>query len=192
MHNNYSTQLYKKISALSEISDDGLDKLFGAIVVKEMKKGAYLLSEGQICRHMYFVEKGYLRTFVNKDGIEINTSFAFETAFTSDLKSLSTDNPSGVIIQAGENTTLYMFEKKALLALYKVSPEIESFGRKLLSQMLIAQQGHADIFKTCTPAERYQYLMAHEPEMLKRVSLSHIASYLGMARETLSRIRKLK
>jgi len=186
------THLYKKIIELTDISDKGLDLLFAAIAIKEIKKGEYVLKEGQICRHIYFVEQGYLRTFVNKDGIEINTAFTFETGFASDLKSLSADNPSGCTIQAGEDTTLYAFEKNALLALYKVSPEIESFGRKLLSQMLIAQQGHADIFKTCTPAERYQYLMAHEPEMLKRVSLSHIASYLGMARETLSRIRKLK
>ena len=93
-------------------------------------------------------------------------------------------------IQAGEFTTIYEFDKDKLLELYNVSAEIESFGRKLLEQLLIAYEEHANLFKIYSPTERYQYLRTNEPEMLQRLSLSQLSSYLGIARETLSRIRK--
>jgi CRP-like cAMP-binding protein len=131
-----------------------------------------------------------LRVFTNKDGKEINTDFVFENNFTTNLKSLRLAIPSDTTIQAGELSTIYEFDKNILLSLYKESPEIESFGRKLLEQLLIAQEEHIHLFKIFKPEERYRYLQTNNPEILQRVSLSQISSYLGVARETLSRIRK--
>ena len=110
--------------------------------------------------------------------------------FTTNLKSLRTAEPSENTIQAGDNSIVYEFDKDKLLELYKVSAEIESFGRKLLEHLLIAQEEHLNLFKLYTPTERYQYLQKNKPDILQRVSLSQLSSYLGVARETLSRIRK--
>ena len=139
-----------------------------------------------------FVEKGYLRTFITESGNEINTDFTFESNFTTNLKSLRSSTPSETTIQAGESTIIYEFDAVKLLDLYKLSPEIESFGRKLLEQLLISKEEHSNWFKIYSPAERYQYLVSNKPEMLQRVSLSQLASYIGISRETLSRIRKRK
>jgi len=189
---NHSTSLHKTITELTEISVSGLDQLFAIASKKELKKGEMVLQQGQVCPSIIFVEKGYLRSFIDKDGTDINTDFTFENGFSTNLKSLRSNTPSDTNIQAGEPSTIYAFDKDTLLDLYKVSPEIESFGRKLLEQLLIAQEEHSNLFKLYAPNERYHYLELHKPQILQRISLTQLASYLGMARETLSRIRKLK
>lgn len=192
MTNNSETLLHKKIAGLTEISTSSLSKLFEIATPRQLEKREIILNERQICKTILFVESGCLRTFIDKDGTEINTDFTFEGHFTTNLKSLRSSTFSDTSIQASEPTTLYEFDKDRLLELYKVSPEIESFGRKLLEQLLIAQEEHANLFKIYSPKERYQHLLDNKPEMLQRISLSQLASYLGVARETLSRIRKNK
>ena len=177
---------------LTKISILSLDRLFEIAAQHHYAKGQTILKEGQTCNFILFVETGYLRTFINKDGKEINTDFTFEGSFTTNLKSLRSGFPSDTTIIAEEPATIYQFNKDALLALYNVSAEIESFGRKLVEQLLIAQEEHTNLFKIYSPTERYQYFRDSQPEMLQRVSLSQLASYLGVARETLSRIRKNK
>lgn len=167
-----------------------LDKLFNVITIKQIKKHENILNQGMICQNIFFVENGYLRIYTDKDGKEINTDFILENSFTTNLKSLRLAIPSDTTFQAGELSTIYEFDKDKLLALYKENPEIESFGRKLLEQLLIAQEEHANLFKIFKPEERYKYLQTNKPELLQRVSLSQISSYIGIARETLSRIRK--
>jgi CRP-like cAMP-binding protein len=190
MINNSKTLLYKKITGITEISISGFDKLFAIASRRQLLKGDILLKRGQICKTIFFVEKGYLRTFIDKDGTEINTDFTFENDFTTNLKSLRSSAPSDTTLQAGEPTVIYEFDKDKLLELYNVSQEIESFGRKLLEQLLIAREEHTNLFKMYSPKERYQYLQTAKSQLLQRISLSQLASYLGMARETLSRIRK--
>jgi CRP-like cAMP-binding protein len=190
MTDNSKTLLYKTITDLTEISVLSLDKLFEIANKRQFAKGEIILKQGQICKTIMFVEKGYLRTFIDKDGTEINTDFTFEGNFTTNLKSLRSASSADNSIQAGEITTIYEFDKDKLLELYNVSAEIESFGRKLLEQLLIAQEEHINLFKIYSPTERYQYLQTNKPEILQRISLSQLSSYLGIARETLSRIRK--
>ena len=190
MTDNSKTLLYKKVTDLIEVSDASLHNLFEIAEQRQFTKGQNILKQGQICKTIVFVEKGYLRTFVDKDGVEINTDFTFEGNFTTNLKSLRSSTPSDTTIQAGEQTIIYEFNKDKLLEIYNVSAAIESFGRKLLEQLLIAQEEHTNLFKIYSPTERYQYLQTNKPEILQRISLSQLSSYLGVARETLSRIRK--
>ena len=184
--------LNKKIAALSQIPGSDLDRLFATAIHKHYAKGELLLKHGQICKTIFFVEKGYLRTFLDKDGTEINTAFTIEGSFTTDLKSLRQDSAADTSIIAGETAAVYEFDKDKLLALYQTSAAIESFGRNLLEQLLITQEEHTNLFRLHSPAERYGHIVNNSPEMLQRVSLSQLASYLGIARETLSRIRKNK
>ena len=192
MINHNETLLYKKVISVAAMSAASLEKLFNSIVIVRVKKKENILCEGQVCKGIYFVESGYLRQFAYKDAVEINTGFNFENDFATNLKSLRLGIASDTTIQAGEDAVLYLFEKNTLLELYKGSPEIGSFGRVLLEQLLMAQEEHANLFKLFTPAERYNYLQTNHPQLLQRVSLSQIASYLGVARETLSRVRKIK
>ncbi|MGV3557209.1 Crp/Fnr family transcriptional regulator [Larkinella arboricola] len=187
---NQDRVLANQIRAIANLSPEALTLLIASTQPELLKKGQFLLIEGQVCRALWYVEKGYLRTFYDRDGREINTRFSFENNFVTDLRSLRTATPSACSIQAGETTTVWEFDRSKLLDLYRQSAEIESFGRNLLEHMLMEQEEHANWFKVYSPAERYQFMLRHHPHLLQRVSLSQLASYLGIARETLSRIRK--
>jgi len=153
-------------------------------------KGTLLLQEGNICRHIYFVACGCLRTFTLNDGAEVNTDFVFEGCFATSLRSLRSASGSDVSVQAYEASELYCFESAALLDLYTKMREAETFGRTIVEQVLMRQDEYANMFRLFSGKERYQYLLDTRPEIIQRVSLSQIASYIGVARETLSRIRK--
>ncbi len=182
--------LDKRLRAIDVISDESLALLHHHIRQRKLAKGQFLLTEGAICRSIYFVEKGYLRTFYNKDGKEINLNFSLENSFVTDLKSLQTALPSEFYIQAGEDAIVWEFSKQKLLDLYTQSAEITSLGRKLLEMLLLEQEEHANLFKLYNPIERYQYILEQKPQLLQRIPLSKLSSYLGISRETLSRIRK--
>lgn len=182
--------LENKVKSIANLSAGAYDLLMTSTPKKTLEKGCYLLKEGQICKAVYYIEKGYLRTFYTKDGKEINTRFSFENDFVTDLKSLRSATPSDYCIQTGEKTIIWEFTKEKLLELYGQSDEIESFGRNLLEQMLIDQEEHGNLFKVFSPTERYQYVAQYFPHLMQRISLSQLSSYLGIARETLSRIRK--
>lgn len=184
--------LNKKIESLADIPALSLNHLFETAVQKQYLKGELLLKQGQVCKTIFFVEKGFLRTYFDEDDTEINTAFTFEGSFTTDLKSLRSASACSVSIITGEATTVYEFDKDKLLALYQTSAAIESFGRKLLEQLLITQEEHTNLFRLHSPAERYHYIAQNNPDILQRISLSQLASYLGVARETLSRFRKNK
>ncbi|SFE44077.1 cAMP-binding domain of CRP or a regulatory subunit of cAMP-dependent protein kinases [Chitinophaga sp. CF118] len=191
MEKTFSLSLENKIRSIAAISQESLSMLVQEIQLMHISKNEMLLTEGQFCKHVYFVEKGGIRTFMhNNDMKEINVNFTFDNSFTTELKSLRTSTPSAFFMQALEDTTVWLFEKDVLLALYAQSHEISNFGRSLLEQLLMEQEEHANMFKLQTPAERYQYLYDHQPAMLQRISLTHLASYLGISRETLSRIRR--
>jgi len=188
----HQTVLYKTISSFAGFSTEVLSLFFNAAVIQRVKKKEYLLSEGEYCKSVYFIESGYLRTFTFKEGTEINIDFAFEGSFVTNLKSLRNGGASEVYIQAGEDSTIYSFEKSKLISLYDQSPELESLGRNIMEHLLIAQEDHSKMFKIASAAERYRHLRESQPQMIQRVSISQIASYLGVTRETITRIRKMK
>jgi len=156
---------------------------------QEFKKGTVLLKEGEICRSFYLVASGYLRTYYNKDGVAINMNFTFEGDFATNIKSVNTRQPSELIIEAGEKTSVWVFDLDIIPDRLNSHPQISLFVRRLAIHILLASEEHSNFFKTHTPTERYRFIEQHNPMLLQRISLSQIASYLGVTRETLSRIR---
>jgi len=173
----------------SRISDDDLSFLLNCAEGLELKKGDLILKEGVICRSFYFVEKGYLRTWYNRDGATINLNFTFEGDFTSNLKSLKGRQGSEFNVEAAEDTTLWVFNLDTISKQFEPHPQISIFVRRLAIHVLLASEEHSNLFKIYTPTERYRYIEQNNPKLLQRVSLSQMASYLGVTRETLSRIR---
>jgi CRP-like cAMP-binding protein len=172
-------KLLKKITEMTSLSDDSVNLLLTCAQQKEFAKGQCLLNERQICNYLYFVENGWLRTYINQEGKEIIINFTFEGSFTGNIKSLKTKQPSQCIIEAGERSLVTLFDKEDLLKLYSEFSEIEFLCRKILG-----------FYKLHSHAERYEYLVKNKPEMIRRIPVSQLSSYIGVARETLSRIRK--
>jgi CRP-like cAMP-binding protein len=188
-HNSFPAYI-KKVSG--RIADEDIPLLSSCALQRQLKKGEAILKEGEACRSFYLVEKGYLRTWYNKDGVTINLNFTLEGDFTTNIKSIRSHQVSEFTIEAGEDTSVWVFNLDTITNDFNSHPQIVLFIRRLGMHMLLASEEHGNLFKMYTPAERYHYIEKNRPELLQRISLSQMASYLGVTRETLSRIRGKK
>jgi CRP-like cAMP-binding protein len=184
-----NSQLLRYIGGLIPNSPESTAILLKDIECKELRKGAAVLKAGEICSDFYFVESGYLRTYYNKRGVEININFHLEGSVTSDYQRGKDGIPSEFTIAAGEDSKIWIFNWEKLTTLCYADAGVMVFGRGLLNRMLLDQSAYSHLFKMYTPAERYQYIQRNNPEFLQRITLSNLASFLGMNRRTLSRIR---
>ncbi len=180
------------IKGITDFTEQSWTDLSDCLTQLELSKNELLLREGQVCNAIYFVSSGLCRSFYAVEGKEINTAFYFENEFATNIKSVTTSSKSEYSIIAYEKTRVIRFDKDRLLRAYSRSPQIESFGRKILEMILKQQEEHANGFKLLTPKQRYEALVSKHPDFLQRVSLSQMASYLGISRETLSRFRASK
>ncbi len=172
-----------------EISAEVQKKLTEFIVQINPKKGTLLLQGGEICQHIYFFEKGFARGFFYKNGKEITSWFALENDVATSLYSFETQTPNFENIEILEDSTLYAISHKNLQYLYHRYAEFNLLGRRLVEKYYIELMERTLSFQFQTARERYLQLLTNRPQILQRASLGHIASYLGISQETLSRIR---
>lgn len=184
--------LKKYIHTLTGFSEYSWTVLLDCMTERGISKNEVLLKEGTVCQSIFFISSGLCKSVHNVDGKEINTDFFFENDFATNIKSLMTAEQSAYSIIACEKGTVVQFDKIKLLEAYRQSPEIETFGRKVLEMIIARQEEHADSFKLLTPKQRFDRLVATRPDFLQRVSLTQTASYLGISRETLSRLRAIR
>ncbi|MEO7044466.1 MAG: Crp/Fnr family transcriptional regulator [Ferruginibacter sp.] len=184
--------LKKYISELTELSEQSWETLLDSTTEIELKKGEKLLEENKICTSIFFISSGLCKSVFNNHGKEINTAFYFENDFATNIKSLTTSSKSEYSIMACEKSKVIKFEKDKLIEAYKKSHQVETFGRKILELIITKQEEDSNSFKLLTPRQRFDNLILKRPEFLQRISLTQIASYLGISRETLSRFRSIK
>jgi CRP-like cAMP-binding protein len=180
------------IKQVYHLSDEALQALSESLKRVQYKKNEILLSEGAICRTMYFLEKGCIRGFYLLDGKEVTHWFAFENDFVSSFSSFITETRSVENIQILEDSVLWGISRDSLYRLYDTFPAIERLGRVACEKYYIRLEERYvnSQFKTAT--ELYKQLLDSNPTFLQRISLGHIASFLGISQETLSRIRSKK
>lgn len=182
--------LHKKISELIAISDEEFNFCKTLFVPKKLRKRQYLLQEGDVCKYNTFVSKGLLRSYTIDDkGTEHILQFAFEGWWIGDIYSFITENPSNFNIEALEDCELLLITKPSMDILFEKVPKFERYFRILIQNNLIATQRRLMGTLSETAEEKYTNLMNNFPGCLQRVPQHMIASYLGITRETLSRIR---
>ena len=148
-----------------------------------------VLPEGAVCRHMYFVERGMVRQYYYKGGRDITEHFSYEGRIVVCIESFLRQEPSKLIVEALENSCLYGIPYDELHQLADENKEIELLFRKIMEHALISSQVYADSQRFENATERYLRLLNTKPEILLRAPMLHIASYLQMSPETLSRVR---
>jgi CRP-like cAMP-binding protein len=176
----------KGLCFLSEESKDMLAKIMQPMKVK---KGHELLRPGGVCHHLYFIEEGLTRTWYVKDGKDVTDWISTENSFAVSLISFVTRRPDRRGIETLEPSRLLSITHTDLERLYGLSHEIERLGRLLISHGIVQVQQRFDDLHFYTAAERYKKLFIEHPSLINRVPIGMIASYLGITRETLSRIR---
>ena len=158
---------------------------------KKLRKRQYLLQEGDICKAIAFVEKGALREYsVDESGAEHIIQFATEGWYISDMYSFLTGTPSRLNVECLEDCELAQISKDTLEELYIKVPKLERFFRKLVQNAYIAVGQRLLSSMSRTAQERYLEFIEKYPHIEQRVPDRHIASFLGIAPESLSRIRR--
>lgn len=183
-------KLLEYIHSLTNFSEKSWETLLPALAKIDVKKGGYLLKENQVCVSLFFINRGYCRSYYNQDGTEKNTAFYFEGEIATNIQSFASGQKSTYFIQACEPLEAIVFDKQKLLTASQQAHEIELLGKSCLRLTAAKLEQHADLFKLYSAQERYEFLEQNQPELLQRVSLTQLSSYLGVARETLSRIRQ--
>lgn len=171
------------------MTPEGRKLIEGILIRKEAEKGEILLKEGQISHNIVIVGKGMLRQFYYKNGKDLTEHFSYEGCIIICIESTLQQEPTRLMIEALEPSIVYLLPYNKLLMLTEMSWEVNMFYRKILEKSLITSQVKADSWRFETARERYNRLMANQPEVVKRAPLLHIASYLLMTPETLSRVR---
>ncbi|BAV10305.1 cAMP-binding domain of CRP or a regulatory subunit of cAMP-dependent protein kinases [Filimonas lacunae] len=175
-----------KYYPISQEAQHALRDNFEEIV---LPKNELLLQEGKVCRHMYFVQQGCLRSFYNLNGKEITHWFGFEDDFVTSFHSFITQKPAIESLQVMEGSVLWAISKDKLTALFNQHHEIERLVRIVYEQYYIRLEERYVNAQFKTAQELYENLLTQNPHILERVPLGYIASFLGMSQETLSRVR---
>jgi len=157
---------------------------------KSYKKGDFFLEEGRICKHVGFVAKGLMRFYINHDGEEKTYGFSKENDYVCNYESFLPQKPSTKIIQALEDSLLFVISYDDLQILYTSVSEGERFGRIAIEAVFIQMLKDLSSFYTETPQLRYERLLKNHPDLQQRISQYHIASFVGVKPQSLSRIRK--
>jgi CRP-like cAMP-binding protein len=183
---------FKKAAEFVHLSSEAREALASALRFHEAGKGDLLVKPNTVCHRIYFVEKGVTRTFYYKEGKDVTDWLSPENSFAVSLVSFINRLPDRRGIEALEDSVLWSLEYTALEQLYQSFHEIERMGRLIVSYGLTLMQKRFDDLHFATARERYNGFEEAYPDLLQRVPLAHIASYLGMTQETLSRIRAQK
>ncbi|NUO03657.1 MAG: Crp/Fnr family transcriptional regulator [Saprospiraceae bacterium] len=154
-----------------------------------IKKNETLQPVGRTCKTIYFIKKGSARIHYYKDGVDITEYFAFENNLVIRVESLFSNKPSRKAIEVMEDSEIIAIDAPRLFALYDVFPEIERLFRKIFEDGYVETVNRVESIQFHPAKERYAALLHQAPNILQRVPLKYIASYLGITQVSLSRIR---
>ena len=180
---------FKKYNSLSKEAENAIAEISKVITVK---KNTDLQPIGHTCKTIYFINTGLARIYYFKDGVDITESFAFENNIIARVESLFTGKPSRKAIQILEDSEIVAINSALLFKLYDKFPEIERLFRLIFESAYVGTVERIEGIQFHTAEERYNALIKEAPDVLKRVPLKYIASYLGITQVSLSRIRGTK
>lgn len=186
MYEVFKAYLDSKIS----LNEEQHEWIYSKSVVKKLRKKQYLLQEGDIWKYHSFVSKGLVRTYsVDEKGIEHIIAFAMENWWTGDRESLLSGQPSRFNIDSIEDSEIVLFEKEKFEAICREIPAFNDMVNILIDRSFVASQKRIHDGISTPVEERYANFVQRYPFFAARVPQNMIASYLGMTRETLSRVR---
>ncbi|HXD79053.1 MAG TPA: Crp/Fnr family transcriptional regulator [Puia sp.] len=157
---------------------------------KTYKKGEHLLTAGDICRYLMFIESGLVRYYITKDGVDQTNYFNKEGDFVCYYTSFLPQKPSLVSIQALEDCVVWQISFDGLQQFYKDVQYGERFGRLGIEAVFVNVSAQVGSIYTDTPEVRYKNFLSNYSAVAQRIPQYYIASYVGVKPQSLSRIRK--
>ncbi|MDY8137471.1 Crp/Fnr family transcriptional regulator [Aquimarina sp. 2201CG5-10] len=184
MHTQFISYIQKH--SKTPIKANEIELIKRVSIPKSLKKKEFFLEKGKICRHLGFIVKGAMRQYsVDDRGVEHLVRLSVENWFVQDRESFTLEQPSSYFIDAWENTNLLVITKESLDKLMTI-PAIAEISTCL--DEVFAMQRRINATISMSAFERYKYFEDNYPEFIGRFPQHIIASYLGITKETLSRV----
>jgi CRP-like cAMP-binding protein len=181
--------LQKAIAAISPLSTESSKDFLAAWKQWIVPKDHFLLREHAVCDYLYFIKKGVARIYYYKNDKEITEWIAMDEQFFLSIRSFFERIPSYLIIHTIESSEVCGIHYNDFMALADQYHEVEKLLRKMVTRSLILSQVRMVSLQFETAYQRYEQLLKNSPQIIQRIPLSYIASFLGVTLETLSRIR---
>lgn len=182
-------QISNVLDKVCKLSLTSKSKIIEAITEVEYPKGYCLLNADKVERNIYFIRKGIVRAYTLSEDDEVTFWFGKEGDTVVSMRSYVSNKKGYENIELLEDCILYKLNVNTLNHLYTTDVEIANWGRKFAEQELLKTEERLIARQFKTAKERYSDLINNQPELLQRIQLSHIASYLGITQVSLSRIR---
>lgn len=183
--------LFKHIEQKVSFSTSDKELITSFFVSKRLRKKQYLLQDGDVCRYLSFVAKGLIRTYnVDEKGDEHMSVFGWEGWWISDFNSFLSAEPAVFNIDAIEDSELFMISRADYDELTLQVPIMDRYFRILFQNSLVTKERRLMSSITHTAEQKYLLLLESNPEIVSRIPQNMVASYLGIAPETLSRIKR--
>lgn len=183
---SFLTETLSEIFHLSEELKAELRKL---TFRKRLKKGELLVKQGDLCDKMYFIVKGLTRGYIQKGKQDITLWISVEKDWETAISSFFREMPATENIQALENTILEGLYAKDIEYLCNRFKEVNTIMRLIFQEYYLSAEGRALMCRIGNASEKYNYFIEHRGDLINRVALKYVASFLGMRIETLSRLR---
>ncbi len=183
-------ELIKKIRSSGRLSPEAEEYLFSISNKRTFSKGEVLIRQGQNVNKVYFVTDGCLRSYcIDKSGKEHTLQFAIKNWWISDYIAIHTNTSATLTVECLKESSVIEFNAKELDEMLTRYPEYEPFQRNLLERHIVSLQKRILNQLQLTASERYDLFLEQYPDIEKYTRNYHIASYLGITQESLSRVR---
>lgn len=177
------------IQGYTPLSDDDWKLILAVLKRQDYKRNELILHQGEVCKNLFFLESGLLRYFTLNDGVEV-TKFFTDAPYTfTSQKSFTDRRPATESIQAIEPCVVWKLSTEDAYKLLTV-PAWSDFIRKLIQEVQFYTESLLLDMQTKTAELRYKNMLESTPELVQRIPVKHLASYFGIAPQSLSRIRK--
>ncbi|GAO43845.1 Crp/Fnr family transcriptional regulator [Flavihumibacter petaseus] len=174
-----------------QLSAETVEKVFAAAQQRTLQRNELLLQEGQVCRYKTFVLTGLLRTYgQDADGSEHILQFSPENTWTVDAESYDRQAPCAFNIAGVERSELLLWTKATFDSLMNELPELQSLSQRLISGTVHSSRHRLFSALSDPPEVKYEAFVRSFPDLLNRLPLHMIASYLGVSVKTLTRVRQ--
>lgn len=182
------TELINFINRLQKLDDETEQAIIKLHTVETFKKNEFIVEAGKICSKVVFIKSGLVRRFFMNDGQDVTIWIYGSNQMATSMPSFFLQKPAYEYLQACEDTVAYSlsFQHEQILLEY---PLYAKFQLKLFRYLLSGVDEVNYRFKLMTAKEKYKYMLTNFPEIIQKAKLMHIASFLDISQETLSRIR---
>lgn len=182
---------FQKYGKLFQVDAEHFEEFFSLLKSITLEKSDFFLQQEEKCQYIGFVKDGTMRSFYNNEnGNDISFIFHFKNQFFTDYESILCDKKSNLNIQAIHKSELLLLHKDDLQKLYNKEAYWQEFGRKMTEKLYLDSKKRIEDLLYYTPEKRYTNLLKENPLVFQEIHQKHIASYLGITPQSLSRIRK--